>query len=67
MINDTESVENLYEEILTDLPYLHMISPAYIQRRYKVDYGIASEVMNLLEDKNMIGPADGAKPRLIIK
>ena len=58
--------EEVYKEVMIDIPYLRMISPAYIQRRYKVDYDIAFEVMNLLEDKNMIGPSDGAKPRLFI-
>ena len=56
-----------YKEILSDIPYLSKISPAYIQRRYKVNYDIASKIMDKLEDGNIIGPADGAKPRDIIK
>lgn len=60
------AVEDIYKEVISDIPYLNKISPAYIQRRYKVSYNIASEVMNLLEDAKIIGPSDGAKPRDII-
>lgn len=60
-------IKEIYDEVISDIPYLSKISPAYIQRRYKVSYEIASSVMELLEDNNIIGPADGAKPRDIIK
>ncbi len=60
------SIDDVYKEVFIDLPYLSKVSPAYIQRRYKVSYDIASEVMKLLEDANIIGPSDGAKPRNII-
>jgi ribosomal protein S25 len=60
------AVKDIYEEVISDIPYLIKISPAYIQRRYKVSYDVASEVINLLEDNNLIDLADGAKPRNII-
>ena len=56
-----------YKEIISDIPYLSKISPAYIQRRYKVNYDIASKIMDKLEAGNIIGPANGSKPRDIIK
>ena len=56
-----------HKEILSDIPYLSKISPAYIQRRYKVSYEIASKIMDKLEADGIIGPADGARPRYIIK
>lgn len=61
------TIDEIHKEVIDDIPYLSKISSAYIQRRYKVSYDIASEVINLLEDKRIIGPADGAKPRDIIK
>lgn len=60
------TINDIYKEVVSDVPYLSKISPAYIQRRYKVSYNIASEVINLLEDNKLIDPADGAKPRNII-
>ncbi len=65
MIND--NINKLYEEVLMDMPYLHMISPAYIQRIYKVDYDMASAVINSLYENGLISPEDGAKPRLVIR
>ncbi len=61
------TIKEIYDEVISDVPYLIKISPAYIQRRYKVNYEIASQVMDLLEANGFIGPADGAKPRDIIK
>ena len=65
-INNVDADE-VYNEVMMDIPYLCKISPAYIQRSYKVNYNIAKEVIDLLEENNIIGLADGAKPRLIIK
>lgn len=59
--------DEVYNEVMIDIPYLDKISPAYIQRRYKVNYEIAKRVIDLLEENNIIGPANGAKPRDIIK
>ena len=55
--------DEVYNEVMMDIPYLNKISPAYIQRRYKVDYDTAANVIDLLEENNIIGLADGAKPR----
>lgn len=62
-----EKINKLYEEILVDMPYLYMVSPAYIQRVYGVDYDLASEVVDRLYENGLIDSANGAKPRLVIK
>jgi alpha-galactosidase/6-phospho-beta-glucosidase family protein len=41
-------------------------STSYLQRKLRVGYSRAARLMDILEDKGVIGPADGAKPREIL-
>lgn len=38
-------------------------SASLLQRRLKIGYARAARILDLLEDRGIIGPADGAKPR----
>lgn len=40
-------------------------SASLLQRRLKLGYARAARILDMLEEKGMIGPADGAKPREI--
>ncbi len=42
-------------------------SASLLQRRLKVGYARAARILDLLEEEGFIGPADGAKPREILK
>jgi S-DNA-T family DNA segregation ATPase FtsK/SpoIIIE len=42
-------------------------SASLLQRRLKVGYARAARILDLLEGEGFIGPADGAKPREILK
>ena len=38
-------------------------SASYLQRRLRIGYSRAARLIDMLEDKGIVGPADGAKPR----
>lgn len=38
-------------------------SASYLQRRFKIGYARAARILDLLEERGIVGPADGAKPR----
>lgn len=40
-------------------------SASFLQRRLKVGYARAARILDVLEERGLIGPADGAKPREI--
>ncbi|WKZ28677.1 MAG: DNA translocase FtsK [Patescibacteria group bacterium] len=41
-------------------------SASFLQRRMKIGYARAARILDLLEEKGVIGPGDGAKPRDIL-
>ncbi len=41
-------------------------SASYLQRRLRVGYARAARLIDLLEAKGVVGPADGAKPREVL-
>ena len=41
-------------------------STSYIQRRMKLGYNRAGRIMDQLEDFNIVGPANGSKPRDVL-
>ncbi|KKU80428.1 MAG: cell division FtsK/SpoIIIE, partial [Parcubacteria group bacterium GW2011_GWA1_47_8] len=42
-------------------------STSYLQRRLKVGYARAARLIDMLEERNIIGPGDGAKPREVLE
>jgi DNA segregation ATPase FtsK/SpoIIIE, S-DNA-T family len=42
-------------------------SASLLQRRLKIGYARAARILDLLEEEGFIGPADGAKPRELLK
>ncbi|MBQ6810490.1 MAG: DNA translocase FtsK, partial [Firmicutes bacterium] len=41
-------------------------STSMMQRRFRIGYNHAARIMEELEEKGVIGPADGAKPRTVL-
>jgi len=41
-------------------------SASYLQRRFRVGYARAARLLDILEEKGIIGPGEGAKPRNIL-
>lgn len=53
----------LYEEARMVVIEAGKASTSYIQRKLKVGYARAARLMDMLEERGVIGPGDGAKPR----
>jgi len=59
---DEELVENCIEVIRSE----GKASTSLLQRRLKIGYGRAARMMDILEDRGIVGPARGAEPREIM-
>ena len=61
-----EDEDELYSEAKRVIIEAGKASTSYLQRKLGVGYARAARLMDMLEDKGVIGAADGAKPRNII-
>lgn len=59
--------DELYEEARQIVIGAGKASTSYIQRKLKVGYARAARLMDMLEERGVIGPADGAKPRDVLE
>lgn len=69
MDNDENSDidDDLYEEARQEVIRAGKASTSYIQRKLRVGYARAARLVDLLEERGVIGPADGARPREVMR
>lgn len=63
MDNDND---DLYEEAREVVIQAGRASTSYLQRKLKVGYARAARLIDALEERGVVGPADGAKPREVL-
>ncbi|MHB8136251.1 MAG: DNA translocase FtsK [Anaerolineaceae bacterium] len=64
--NEARSMDYLYGEAKELVNKEGKASPALFQRKLKVGYTRAANLIDLLEENGILGPSDGAKPRKVI-
>lgn len=64
--DDEESDDPLYEDAKRAVMDAGKASTSYLQRRLKVGYSRAARLIDILEERGVVGPADGARPREIL-
>ncbi|MDD5152787.1 MAG: DNA translocase FtsK [Candidatus Pacebacteria bacterium] len=64
---EEEEEDELYEEARMIVIEAGKASTSYLQRRLKLGYARAARLMDMLEDRSVIGPGDGAKPREVLQ
>ena len=60
------SDDELYEDAKEAVLEAGKASTSYIQRKLRVGYSRAARLMDMLEEKGVVGPANGAEPRKVI-
>ena len=61
--DESEMEDDLYNDALEIIKEAGKASASLLQRRLRVGYARAARLLDIMEDKGIIGPADGAKPR----
>ncbi len=64
MSSDEE--DPLYNEIVEFVIETQKASASFIQRKFKLGYNRAARMIDLLEERGIIGPANGSKPRVVL-
>ena len=57
----------LYEEVLAYVVDAQKASTSLLQRRFGIGYNRAARLIDMLEDRGIIGPAQGSKPREVYR
>ncbi len=65
-LEDDDVDDDLYAEAKQIVEEAGKASTSYLQRKLRIGYARAARLMDLLEDKGVIGPADGARPRDVL-
>lgn len=60
---ETEDDDELLQDAIETVRQAQKASASLLQRRLKVGYARAARLLDLMEEKNIVGPGDGAKPR----
>ena len=64
--DDEDIDDDLYEDARAAVEEAGRASTSYLQRKLKIGYSRAARLMDVLEAKGVIGPADGSKPREVL-
>lgn len=59
--------DDMYDEAVQVVSEAQKASASLLQRRLKVGYARAARLLDLMEEKGVIGPGDGAKPREVFR
>ncbi len=62
-LNNGDDEDDLLKEAMDTVRAAGKASASLLQRRLRVGYARAARLLDILEDKGIIGPGDGAKPR----
>lgn len=63
---DEETDDDLYEAAVKLVVTNGHASTSMLQRRFKIGYTRAARLVDLMEERGIVGPLDGAKPREIL-
>ncbi|CAM2927747.1 FtsK/SpoIIIE family DNA translocase [Rariglobus hedericola] len=65
--SDMGDDEELFNQALDVIKSTKRASTSMIQRRLRIGYNRAARIMDLMEDKGIVGPENGSSPREILK
>jgi len=55
------------EEAVRLVAQHNTVSASFLQRKMEIGYARAARLLDLMEEKGIVGPAEGAKPRKVLK
>ena len=66
-VSTEDSSDPLYQQAVDIALSAGMISTSYLQRRMSIGYNKAARFVDMMEAQGIVGPANGAKPRPVIR
>lgn len=66
-VESEDGDDDLYEDARMTVMEAGKASTSYLQRKLGIGYARAAKLMDMLEERHVIGPANGAKPREVLE
>ncbi|HEX4075440.1 MAG TPA: DNA translocase FtsK, partial [Candidatus Acidoferrales bacterium] len=66
-VDGEEVDDDLYQDAVRVCCEMGRASTSTLQRRLRIGYGRAARLIDLMEKDGIVGPADGSKPREVLK
>jgi S-DNA-T family DNA segregation ATPase FtsK/SpoIIIE len=57
----------MYQQARAAVIEAQKASTSYLQRKLRIGYARAARMIDILEERGVIGPGDGAKPREVLE
>jgi len=67
VVDGTEPLDPIYEEAKQVVVETGKASASFLQRKLRIGYARAARLLDTMEDRGLVGPAQGAKPREVMK
>jgi S-DNA-T family DNA segregation ATPase FtsK/SpoIIIE len=64
--NELGDDDELYEQAREEVIAAGKASTSYLQRKLRIGYGRAARLVDMLQERGVIGAADGSRPREVI-
>ena len=64
--NDSEEDDELFEDAVDTIINNNQASISILQRKLRIGYTRAARLIDIMEEKKMVGPYDGRNPRKIL-
>ncbi|MBN2430342.1 MAG: DNA translocase FtsK [Acidobacteria bacterium] len=58
--------DDLYEDVARFIVKYRKASTSVLQRRFRIGYGRAARLMDVLEENGLVGPPNGSRPREVL-
>ncbi len=62
----SEDTDELLHDAIETIVRANQASISMIQRRFRIGYNRAARIIDMIESRGIIGPADGARPRQVL-
>jgi S-DNA-T family DNA segregation ATPase FtsK/SpoIIIE len=63
---DSDNGDDLFMDALETVVNAESCSVSMLQRRFRIGYNRAARLVDMMEERGMVGPADGARPRKVL-
>ena len=58
--------DNLFDEAARFIVEHRKASTSLLQRRFRIGYGRAARILDIMEEEGIVGPSEGSKPRKVL-